>query len=237
MDYERSRHSFLDEELITGAQLADQIGVSGAAISKATKKGRLDTFRNSKGEKCYHKVVSAQQFTLKKDRSKITTPTRGQKSAGYDNIDAQAMAHVLENENPQAPRPVSAPIQGVDLGGVMQERQQLEVSKAEKEFHLARAAKFKADEMEGRLVDKQSVYLKTYQMFAIVQEKVLNMYVQLAPKICGHVQEQLGEAGVDSEKQRVAMKDAVHDVGEIIRKESIVLLKAFSEKTPENFLD
>jgi hypothetical protein len=237
MDYERSRHSFLDDELITGAQLADQIGVSGAAISKATKKGRLDTFRNSKGEKCYHKVVSAQQFTLKKDRSKITTPTRGQKSAGYDNIDAQAMAHVLENENPQAPRPVSAPIQGVDLGGVMQERQQLEVSKAEKEFHLARAAKFKADEMEGRLVDKQSVYLKTYQMFAIVQEKVLNMYVQLAPKICGLIQEQLGEAGVDSEKQRVAMKDAVHDVGEIIRKESIVLLKAFSEKTPENFLD
>ena len=237
MDFERSRHSFLDEELITGAQLADQIGVSGAAISKATKKGRLDTFRNSKGEKCYHKVVSAQQFTLKKDRSKITTPTRGQKSAGYDNIDAQAMAHVLENENPQAPKPVSAPIQGVDLGGVMQERQQLEVSKAEKEFHLARAAKFKADEMEGRLVDKQSVYLKTYQMFAIVQEKVLNMYVQLAPKICGLIQEQLGEAGVDSEKQRVAMKDAVHDVGEIIRKESIGLLKAFSEKTPENFLD
>lgn len=237
MDFERSRHSFLDEELITGAQLADQIGVSGAAISKATKKGRLDTFRNSKGEKCYHKVVSAQQFTLKKDRSKITTPTRGQKSAGYDNIDAQAMAHVLENENPQAPKPVSAPIQGVDLGGVMQERQQLEVSKAEKEFHLARAAKFKADEMEGRLVDKQSVYLKTYQMFAIFQEKVLNMYVQLAPKICGHVQEQLGEAGVDSEKQRMAMKDAVHDVGEIIRKESIGLLKAFSEKTPENFLD
>lgn len=237
MDYERSRHSFLDEELITGALLADQIGVSGAAISKATKKGRLDTFRNSKGEKCYHKVVSAQQFTLKKDRSKITTPTRGQKSAGYDNIDAQAMAHVLENENPQAPKPVSAPIQGVDLGGVMQERQQLEVSKAEKEFHLARAAKFKADEMEGRLVDKQSVYLKTYQMFAIVQEKVLNMYVQLAPKICGLIQEQLGEAGVDSEKQRVAMKDAVHDVGDIIRKESIVLLKAFSEKTPENFLD
>lgn len=237
MDYERSRHSFLDEELITGAQLADQIGVSGAAISKATKKGRLDTFRNSKGEKCYHKVVSAQQFTLKKDRSKITTPTRGQKSAGYDNIDAQAMAHILENENPQAPKPVSAPIQGVDLGGVMQERQQLEVSKAEKEFHLARAAKFKADEMEGRLVDKQSIYLKTYQMFAIVQEKVLNMYVQLAPKICGLIQEQLGEAGVDSEKQRVAMKDAVHDVGEIIRKESIGLLKAFSEKTPENFLD
>ena len=237
MDYERSRHSFLDDELITGAQLADQIGVSGAAISKATKKGRLDTFRNSRGEKCYHKVVSAQQFTLKKDRRKITTPTRGQKSAGYDNIDAQAMAHVLENENPQAPKPVSAPIQGVDLGGVMQERQQLEVSKAEKEFHLARTAKFKADEMEGRLVDKQSVYLKTYQMFAIVQEKVLNMYVQLAPKICGLIQEQLGEAGVDSEKQRVAMKDAVHDVGEIIRKESIGLLKAFSEKTPENFLD
>ena len=237
MDYQRHQHSYTDEELETGAQFAKQIGVSGAAVSKATAKGRLDTFRNSRGEKCYHKVVSAQQWTLKKNRSKVTTPTRGQMAAGYDNIDAQATAHILGNENPQAPKPVSAPIQGVDLGAVMQERQQLEVSKAEKEFHLARAAKFKADEMEGRLVDKQSVYLKTYQMFAIVQEKVLNMYVQLAPKICGLIQEQLGEAGVDSEKQRVAMKDADHDVGEIIRKESIGLLKAFSKKTPENFLD
>ncbi len=237
MDYERHQHSYMDEELVTGAQLAKQIGVSGAAVSKATSKGRLDTFRNSRGEKCYHKVVSAQQWTLKKDRSKVTTPTRGQMAAGYDNVDAQATAHILGNENPQAPKPVSAPIQGIDLGGVMQERQELEVSRAEKEFHMARLAKLKADEMEGRLVDKQTVYLKTFQMFAIVQEKVLNVYVQLAPKICGHIQEQLVAVGVEAEKQRQAMKDAVHDVGEIIRKDSIALLKAFSEKTPETFLD
>lgn len=237
MDYQRHQHSYTDEELESGAKFAEQIGVSGAAVSKATAKGRLDTFRNSRGEKCYHKVVSAQQWTLKKNRSKVTTPTRGQMAAGYDNIDAQATAHILGNENPQVPKPISAPIQGIDLGGAIQERQQFEVSKAEKEFHLARAAKFKADEMEGRLVDKQSVYLKTYQMFAIVQEKVLNMYVQLSPKVCGHIQEQLGVAGVETEKQRTAMKDAVHDVGEIIRKEAIGLLKEFSEKTPENFLD
>ena len=115
MNYERHQHSYVDDELITGAQLAKQLGVSGAAVSKATSKGRLDTFKNSRGEKCYHKVVSAQQFTLKKDRSKVTTPTRGQMAAGYDNLDAQAMAHVLGNENPQAPKPVSAPVQGMEF--------------------------------------------------------------------------------------------------------------------------
>lgn len=237
MDYERHQHSYLDEELVTGAQIAKQIGVSGAAISKATHKGRLDTFRNSKGEKCYHKVISAQQWTLKKDRSKITTPTRGQMAAGYDNTDAQAMAHVLANENPQAPKPVSAPVQGIDFGAVMQERQELEVSKAEKEFHLARVAKFKADELEGRLVDKQTVFLKAYQMGAMIQEKVMNMYVQLAPKICGLIQEQLSESGIEPEKLRVAMKDSNHEIGEIIRKESIVVLKDLSERNPENFFD
>lgn len=237
MDYQRHQHSYPDEELVTGAQIAKQIGVSGAAISKATHKGRLDTFRNSKGEKCYHKVVSAQQWTLKKDRNKVTTPTRGQMAAGYDNTDAQATAYILGNENPQAPAPVSAPVQGIDFGAAMKDRQELEISRAQKEFHMARLAKFKADEMEGRLVDKQSVYLKTYQMFAIVQEKVMNLYVQLAPKICGHIQEQLGTAGIEPEKLRVVMKDTNHEIGEIIRKESIATLKDMSERDPENFLD
>lgn len=237
MDYQRHQHSYTDEELETGAQFAKQIGVSGAAVSKATAKGRLDTFRNSRGEKCYHKVVSAQQWTLKKDRSKITTPTRGQMAAGYDNIDAQATAHILGNENPVAPKPVSAPVQGIDFGGVIQERQELEVSRAEKEFHMARLAKLKADDLEGRLVDKQTVFLKAYQMGAMIQEKVMNMYVQLAPKIVGHIQEQLSAAGIEAEKLRVAMKDSNHEIGEIIRKESITALKDLSERTPENFFD
>lgn len=237
MDFDRSKHSYLDDELITGAQLAKQLGVSGAAVSKATAKGRLDTFRNSRGEKCYHKVVSAQQFMLKKDRSKVTTPTRGQIAAGYDNIDAQATAHIIGNENPQAPKPVSAPVQGIDFGAAMQERQELEVSKAEKEFHMARLAKLKADEMEGRLVDKQTVFLKAYQMGAVIQEKVMNMYVQLAPKICGMLQEQLSSANIEPEKLRIAMKDSNHEIGEIIRKESIAVLKDLSERKAENFLD
>lgn len=237
MNYERHQHSFLDDELVTGAQIAKIIGVSGAAISKATAKGRLDTFKNSRGEKCYHKVVSPQQWTLKKDRSKVTTPTRAQIAAGYDNIDAQATAHQFGNENPQAPKPVSAPIQGVDLGSVIQERQEFEVSRAEREFHQARLAKFKADEMEGRLVDKQTVFLRAYQMGAVIQERVLNMYVQLAPKICGVIQEELSASGIGADKLRIAMKDSNHEIGEIIRKESIAVLKELSEKTVENFLD
>ena len=158
-------------------------------------------------------------------------------AAGYDNIDAQATAHILGNENPVAPKPVSAPVQGIDFGGGIQERQELEVSRAEKEFHMARVAKFKADELEGRLVDKQTVFLKAYQMGAMIQEKVMNMYVQLAPKIVGHIQEQLSAAGIEAENLRVAMKDSNHEIGEIIRKESITVLKDLSERTPENFFD
>ena len=237
MDYQRHQHSYGDDELVTGAKIAEQIGVSGAAISKATAKGRLDTFRNSRGEKCYHRVVSAQQWSLKKDRSKVTTPTRGQMAAGYDNIDAQATAHIIGNENPQAPRPVSAPVQGIDFGSAMQERQELEVSKAEKEYHMARLAKLKADEKEGTLVDKQTVFLKAYQMGAMIQEKVMNMYVQLAPKICGMLQEQLAAANIEPEKLRLAMKDSNHEIGEIIRKESINVLKDLSGRTSENFFD
>lgn len=237
MDYLRHQHSYSDDELVTGAKIAAQIGVSGAAISKATAKGRLDTFRNSRGERCYHRIVSAQQWSLKKDRSKVTTPTRGQMAAGYDKMDAQATAHIIGNENPQAPKPVSAAVQGIDYGAAVQERQELEVSKAEKEFHMARLAKLKADEMEKRLVDKQTIYIKSYQLGAMIQERLMNLYVQLAPKIVGSFQEQLGNAGIDAEKMRVAMKDSVHDVGELIRKECIVALKDLSEKTVENYFD
>lgn len=237
MDYLRHQHSYSDEELVTGAEIADIIGVSGAAVSKKTAKGKLDTFRNSRGEKRYHKILSVQQWSLSKDRSKVTTPTRGQMAAGYDNLDAQAMAHVYGSENPQAPKPVSAPVQGLDLGAVVQERQELEVSKAEKAYHDARWSKLRADEAEGRLVDKQTVYIKAYQMGALIQEKVMNMYVQLAPKICGMIQEELSKANIEAEKLRVAMKDSNHEIGELIRKESINVLKDLSERTAENFFD
>lgn len=237
MDYLRHQHSYSDDELITGAKLAELIGVSGAAVSKKTAKGKIDTFRNSRGEKCYHKIVSVQQWSLSKDRSKVTTPTRGQMAAGYDNLDAQAVAHVYGSENPQAPKPVQAAIQGFDFGSALQERQELEVSKAEKAYHDARWSKLRADEAEGRLVDKQTVYIKAYQMGAMIQEKVMNMYVQLAPKICGMIQEELSKADIEAEKLRVAMKDSNHEIGELIRKESINVLKDLSERTAENFFD
>lgn len=237
MNYERHQHSYGDEDLVNGKKIAEIIGVSGAAISKATKIGRIDTFVNSRGEKCYHQIVSPQQWSLKKNHSKVTTPTRGQMAAGYDNLTAQATAHLIGNENPQAPKPVSAPIQGIDFAAAMQEQQEYEVSRAQKAFHDARLAKHRADMLEGRLVDKQTIFIKAYQLGAAIQEKVMNLYVQLAPKICGRLQEQLGAAGLDEEKLRFAMKDANHEIGEIIRKESITVLKDLSEKTPEDFFD
>ena len=91
--------------------------------------------------------------------------------------------------------------------------------------------------MEGRLVDKQTVFLRAYQMGAVIQERVLNMYVQLAPKICGVIQEELSASGIGADKLRIAMKDSNHEIGEIIRKESIAVLKELSDKTVENILD
>ena len=51
------------------------------------------------------------------------------------------------------------------------------------------------------------------------------------------IRDRLSMSGIETEKLRVAMKDSNHEIGEIIRKESITVLKDLSERTPENFLD
>lgn len=241
MFYLRSQHSFEDGELISGKELAELLGVSCPAITKARNSGRIDTFENSRHKECYHKVLSVQQFTAKKDRSKVTTPTTAQKKAGYDNLQAQATAHKVGGELPdnlrRAPVPNRAPVETIDFGADMQERQELEVSRAEKEYHNARLAKLKADEKEGSLVDKELCFTRAYQIGAQVQEKVMNLYVQLAPKICGGVQELLIANGVEAATLRVAMKDAQHTIGEMIRKECVSAMQFLSSKTAEDFLD
>lgn len=252
MRYKRHQHSYDDNDLITATEFSAIIGISGAAISKKKSKGQLDTFDNSKGQECFHRVASMQQYMLTKDRRKVTTTTRAQRWAGLDNTDAQANAHVIGSELPQNlfnKSPNRAPLETIDLGSELENRQSLEISRAEKEFHMARLSKLKADEKEGSLVDKQLVLTKTAQYGAQIQEKVMNLYVQLAPKIVGVIQEDLcgscktvvehGEEKnvplLDAGNVRIAMKDSSHKIGEMIRKECADALAFMSEKLLEDF--
>lgn len=240
MLYRRSQHSYPDRELITALRLADLCGVSCAAITKAKKHGRLDTFESSKGKELYHEVLSPQQFHATRDRRHVTTATVGQKAAGFDDEMAQAVAHRPEFDNPgskRAPLPVSADVQTLDFGLAMQETMDLATAKSVKEANLARLAKLKADEMEGRLVPKQQCAIAVYQLGANVQDKMMTMYSRLSPEICGYFKDRCAKVGVDAEKVLQIFDESEHAVGEMIRKSCLASLKDLASKTVENILD
>lgn len=116
----------------------------------------------------YHKVVSVQQWQLTKDRRKVTTPTTAQRKMGFDNLAAQATANDFNFDLPRGangePLPNSLKLDTVDMGQVIQERQELEVSKAELAQQNARIAKIKADMLEGKLVDKALAFNRVYSL-------------------------------------------------------------------------
>jgi len=239
MFYRRTQHSYKDDTLINGDSLSKLIGVSCAAISKAKRLGRIDSFEDSRGKEKYHSVVSVQQFLANKDRSHVTTPTRAQKALGMDNLAAMGSAHLAGSENPSvssAPQPNRSPIEGVDYGQILEEKQGLELSKGEKEFHLARLARMKADEMEGGLVDKQICFQHAYQLGISIQDKVLTIYSRLAPEIVGSFRDAMIKAEVPNEKVLIVMDGLEHSVGEKIRKACITTLRELSEKTEDNIL-
>lgn len=240
MFYRRAQHSYPDRELITALALSKLCGVSCAAITKAKQRGRIDTFENSRGKELYHEVLSVQQFAASRDRRHVTTPTTAQKAAGFDNLTAQANAHRPEFDNPLhpiAPTPTEADVQAVDFGSALQETADLATAKAQKEFYMARIAKIKVDELEGRLVPKQQVAVKVYQLGANVQDKIMTIYSWLAPEICGYFRDRCAQVGVDSDKVLQIFDDCEHAVGEKIRKACLTSLKDIASKTQENIID
>lgn len=232
MHYKRTQHSFPDADLVNATAISALNGVSNAAITKATNSGRIDTYENSKGKRMYHRILSVQQFRKSRDRRHVTTPTRGQRQAGFDNLTAQAVAH-----NADFDVPAEVPGDFLDLGDAMAKRGDLAVSKAEKEFQMARLAKLKADEMEGRLVDKTKLAIKVYQIGADVQEKIMTVYSWLAPEIVGYFRDLMVNSGMDNQKVVEMTVDSAHDVGEKIRRACLKALKDLTEKNEENILD
>lgn len=237
MYYKRQQHGYTDDELITALAFANQCGISCAATTKAKKCGRVDTFENSKGKECFHRTLSAVQFQKTRDRRHVTTATRGQMRAGFDNEMAQAVAHRPEYDNPNSPSLISSDLNAVDFGAAIQETMDLATAKAQKEYNMARLAKLKADEMEGRLVPKNAVAVKVYQLGANVQDKMMTMYSWLAPEIVGWFKDRCVQVGIEQDKILQIFDDSEHAIGEKIRKASLTSLKDIASKTVDNILD
>jgi hypothetical protein len=91
--------------------------------------------------------------------------------------------------------------------------------------------------MEGRLVPKNAVAVKVYQLAANVQDKILTMYSWLAPEIVGYFKDRCGQVGIDQDKTLQIFDDADHAVGEKIRKACLTSLKDIASKTVENILE
>ena len=232
MNYPKSKHSYPDADLCNATALRAHLGVSGAAITKATYSGRLDTYENSKGKRMYHRILSVQQFRENRDRRHVTTPTQGQRRMGFDDLTAQAVAHDAEFDMPS-----EAVGELQDLDAAALKRGDLAVSKAEKEFQMARLAKLRADEMEGRLVDKAKVAIKVYQIGADVQEKIMTVYSWLAPEIVGYFRELMMASGMENQKVVDLTMESSHEIGEKIRRACLQALKDLTDKNEANILD
>jgi len=234
----RKEHGLKDSELCNGSTLANIVGVSPAAINKATKSGRIDTFENSKGKAMYHRELSAEQFVTKKDRSQVRIATRGQRAAGMTNKEAQAASRVIGSENPNGGllnrmnERISenvgqlnnwrAMFQDLDID--------LETSRAVKETQMARLASLKADEKDGTLVDKHLVFQKNYQATNEIQEKLTSLYAKIAPVIVGDFIDACVSAGLSADILGDIKGAMEHSCGERIRVSIIDTLRELTDK-------
>ena len=236
LNFPKKEHTFSDADLINASCLAEKLGVSSAAITKAVKSGRLDTFENSKGKPLFAREYSAKQFLTKKDRSKVTTPTKAQKAAGFTNSTAQASAAIPGAENPQMMQRMQERI-GENLSQMRDWKSMfedldvdLETSRALKETQMARLATLKAEEMEGRLVDKHLAFQKCFKATNEIQEKLTSIYSKIAPIIVGELTDIAVNAGADGAILSNAKSAMEHAAGEKIRVAIIDTLRELVDK-------
>lgn len=236
MNFERHEHAYPDGELLSGSALAECLGVSKMAVSKAVKSGRLDTFMNSKGKPCFPRDYSINQFYTKKDRSKVSTPTRAQKAMGMSNAQAQAVANVPGAENParmdrMQQRMEENMSQMRDWKSMFEDLDvDLETSRALKETQMARLATLKAEEMEGRLVDKHLAFQRCFKASNEIQEKLTSLYSKIAPVIVGELTDIAVNAGADGAILANVKSQMEHAAGERIRVSIIDTLRELVEK-------
>jgi len=226
MLYDRMHHDFKDEDLISGSKLAEILGVSPAAISKARFAGRLDTWLNSKGRECYHKVISPKQFLSSRNLSKVTGPTRSQKASGIDGFGAQLESNSL-NFDPDKVRASE------------QESFDYADARAERETHQARLMKLKADEAEGKLVNKDEAGQKVYALASSVKDRMMAIHLKIAPIVVSNLEQSMIASGMKVEDARRILSAGKLDaiVGETIRKHVIEAMHDILEKTAKTILE
>ena len=241
MNYLRVQHTHPDSELVSQRALAEKLGVTRKAIEKAIESGRIDTFENTKGVKKLHPTVSSEQFHTNKAKNKVTTPTRGQKSVGMDNLSAQAVAH-LPMTNPGTPRNTQEK-KSMSLRDaeriVSDEKESLASSRAEKEKHQARLAELKVLREEGTLVDKNEFFQKAYTVTTAIQDQLNGLAPQVTPQITSAVEEALVKSGLEPVKVReiMAKSDLGHTIREAIRTGVTKSLRDLTSKPLEDIFN
>lgn len=197
--------------------------------------GRLDVYLNSKGEKRFHPVASVSQWTERRAARKVSTPTQGQKAAGWDGGAAQAVAHLpLTNPGKGAALPPRSPAGD----GPEDDRRELAQSRAEKEKFSARLLEIKVRKEEGSLVDVAVFYQKAYILTNAIKDQLNGIPPQLGPSVVSAVEDGLVAGGLTPEQARAAVDrgNLHHVVREGLRLGIVRALRTLTERPVEELL-
>jgi len=223
-----SEHNYRDSELVNGKQLAAFIGVSGAAISKAIKAGRIkDSYEDSQGRPMFYGPIAAEQFHANKDPSKVTTATRGQKALGLSNFGARAIAQ----RKPGIVEGTTVPLTEEEIVDFAE-------SRARREMYNADLAKFRAEEQAGILVDKELAGNKVKEIAASVKDRLLAMHLKIAISVMSTLETALVDADFDVDGVHAALSNAKIEsvIGETIRKNVVESLRDIVQKEIDGFI-
>lgn len=224
------QHPYKDEQLINGKVLAERLGVTGAAISKAKSSGRISQYENSKGQKMFYEATAREEFFKNRDPSKVTTATNGQKAIGLTNLGARAIAQrrtgfVSEDRLDDAPM-------------TDEEVFDFTASRARREKYSADMAKMKSDEMAGRLVDKELAGNKVKEIAASCKDRLLNIHLKVAVSVMPVLEKALVDAGFEEDGVRSALSLAKIEavIGESVRKNVVESLRDIVKKEIDGFI-
>lgn len=235
--FEQGTHPYADEELVTGSALADLLGVSREAVSKAvrTNSGRLDQWKDSEGRARFHPELSVQQWTDRRASNYVTTANRAQRGAGFTNEKAQAVAH-RGVTNPRAPGKATTREEPTDPEEA--DRHNLAMSRADRERYNARLLEIRIQEKEGQLVDKATFFHRAHLVGNAIKDQLNGLPPQVGPVVVAAVEEALVAGGVAAEVVRAALvrSNLEHVVREALRAGVVRSLRTLTSKSVEELL-
>lgn len=226
--HKRGEHDYTDGQLSNAKILADAMGVSGAAVSKAIKAGRIkDAFEDSSGKVKYYIPLASEQFHANKDPSKVTTATKGQKAMGLSNFGARAIAQ----RKPGFVEGTAVPLSDEEIVDFAE-------SRARREKYNADLAKYRSEEQAGLLVNKELAGNKVKEIAASVKDRLLTIHLKVAIAVMAPLENALIEAGFEVDGVRAALSNSKIEsvIGETIRKNVVESLRDIVQKEIDGFI-